>query len=199
MIIRTEEPRDYEAVYHVIKDAFETAEERDGNEQDLVVALRSSEAFVPELSIVAEIDGAIVGHILFTKLGLAGNDNSDNKPDNQTANKQGGDGVVGDASNGAALLALAPLSVLPDYQQQGIGTALIEEGHRRARELGYGYSVVLGSATYYPRSGYIPADELGILPCFDVPRENFMACKLREYAPCVSGTVRYDKEFGIED
>lgn len=74
MILRTEEPRDYKAVYHVIKDAFETAEERDGNEQDLVVSLRSSDAFIPDLSIVAEEDGIIVGHILFTRLTLVGND-----------------------------------------------------------------------------------------------------------------------------
>lgn len=45
MILRTEEPRDYEVVYHVIKNAFETAEERDGNEQDLVVSLRSSDVY----------------------------------------------------------------------------------------------------------------------------------------------------------
>ena len=182
MILRTEEPRDYKAVYHVIKDAFETAEERDGNEQDLVVSLRSSDAFIPDLSIVAEVDGIIVGHILFTRLTLVGND------------KLNDDEVIHEVN----LLALAPLSVLPAYQQQGIGTALIEEGHRRARELGYDYSVVLGSATYYPRSGYTPADELGIMPCFEVPRENFMAYKLHDGALCVSGVVRYASEFGIE-
>ena len=76
MILRTEEPRDYEVVYHVIKNAFETAEERDGNEQDLVVSLRSSDAFIPDLSIVAEVDGIVVGHILFTELTLVGNDGS---------------------------------------------------------------------------------------------------------------------------
>ena len=182
MILRSEQPSDYDAVYHVIKDAFETAEERDGNEQDLVVALRKSDAFIPSLSIVAEIDGVVVGHILFTKITLISNDSA----------------VVDEAIDGAAL-ALAPLSVLPAYQQQGIGGALIEEGHRRAREMGYDYSVVLGSATYYPRFGYIPADELGILPCFEVPRENFMAHQLRDETSRVSGVVRYAKEFGVEE
>lgn len=112
MILRTEEPRDYEVVYHVIKNAFETAEERDGNEQDLVVSLRSSDAFIPNLSIVAEVDGIVVGHILFTELTLVGNDGLN----------------VDEIIHEANLLALAPLSVLPAYQQQGIGTALIEEG-----------------------------------------------------------------------
>ena len=89
------------------------------------------------------------------------------------------------------------LAVLPEYQRQGVGSALIREGHRRARELGYGYSIVLGSETYYPRMGYVPAKNFGIAPPFAVADENFMACKLREDAPAISGVVQYAKEFGI--
>lgn len=57
----------------------------------------------------------------------------------------------------AVILALAPLSVLPQYQRQGVGTALVNEGHKIAKDLGYSYSVVLGSEKYYPRFGYEPA------------------------------------------
>lgn len=109
MIVRTERQADYDSVYEVVKNAFKTAEESDGNEQDLVNALRQSNAFIPELSLVAEINGKIVGHIMFTKLQIG----------EHTA------------------LALAPLSVLHQYQRQGIGTCLIREGHRKAQELGY--------------------------------------------------------------
>lgn len=87
------------------------------------------------------------------------------------------------------VLALAPLSVLPEYQRQGIGTALILEGHRIARELGHGYSVVLGSDAYYPRAGYVSADTLGIRAPFDVPRENFMALRLADNAPELNGVM----------
>lgn len=169
MKIRAERPADQQAVYDVVKRAFETAAHRDGNEQDLVNALRDSDAFIPELSLVAEQGGKIVGHILFTKV--------------QIGTQQA--------------LALAPLSVLPEYQQQGIGSALISEGHKRAALLGYSYSVVLGSETYYPRMGYVTARTWGILPPFDVPDENFMAYRLREDAPKVSGIVRYAAAFGI--
>ncbi len=62
----------------------------------------------------------------------------------------------------STVLVLAPLSVLPEYQKQGIGNALIKEGHRIAGELGYRYSVVLGSEKYYPRTGYLPAENFGI-------------------------------------
>lgn len=67
MIIRKESKADYEKIYQLIKKAFETAEHRDGNEQDLAQAIRKSEAFVPELTLLAEINGDIVGHILYSK------------------------------------------------------------------------------------------------------------------------------------
>lgn len=169
MKTRTEQPSDFDSVYQVVKSAFKTAEHSDGNEQDLVNALRKSSAFVPELSLVSEINGKIVGHIMFTKLQIG----------EHTA------------------LALAPLSVLPQYQRQGIGTSLIMEGHKIAQALGYSYSVVLGSEKYYPRVGYLPAETFGIQPCFEVPGENFMAYKLCEKAPIISGIVKYAEEFGI--
>lgn len=170
MIIRTENPMDIETVYSIVSKAFESAEQADGNEQDLVNELRKGNSFIPQLSLIAEIDGIAVGHIMFTKA------------------------TVGDA----VVLALAPLSVLPKYQRQGVGTALIKEGHKIAKELGYNYSVVLGSELYYPKMGYLPADTFGIKPPFDVPRENFMAYKLNENAPKIQGILKYAKEFGIE-
>ena len=68
LTIRQENKNDYEEVYNVIKTAFETAEHSDGNEQDLVVALRKSDNFIPELSLVAVMDNKIVGYILYTKI-----------------------------------------------------------------------------------------------------------------------------------
>ena len=161
MNIRTERPDDYEAVYSLVEQAFASAEHSDGTEQDLVA--------VPELSLVAEIDGKIVGHILFTEA------------------KVGGDTV----------LVLAPLSVLPAYQRRGVGTALIQEGHQIARRLGYAYSLVLGSETYYPRCGYLPAESFGIEIPEGMPPANFLAIRLREDAKPVHGAVIYAKEFGI--
>ena len=169
MIIRKENARDYKAIYAVVKSAFKSAQHADGNEQDLVNALRAGSSYIAELSLVAEIDGKIVGHIMFTKAMI----------------------------KSTAVLALAPLSVLPKWQKMGIGTALIKEGHRIAAELGFAYSVVLGSEKYYPKMGYVPADLLGIKAPFDVPRENFMVCKLKEDALPVCGMMQYAAEFGI--
>ena len=167
--IRQEKIKEYEEVYHVIKTAFETAEHSDGNEHDLVVALRKSNNFIPKLSLVAIEDNKIVGYILFTKI------------------------KIGQFEE----LALAPLGVLPEYQHQGVGSKLIEEGHKIAKNLGYHYSVVLGSEKYYPKFGYIPAIQYGIKAPFDVPNENFMAIKLNEANTEIKGNVQYAKEFRI--
>ncbi|WP_087064326.1 GNAT family N-acetyltransferase [Intestinibacillus massiliensis] len=169
MQIRKEERRDWDAVYEVVKTAFQGAAHSDGQEHNLVVALRDSAAFIPELSLVAEDEGKIVGHIMFTKIGIGTHTG----------------------------LALAPLAVLPEYQGQGVGATLVREGHRVARALGYQYSVVLGSETYYPRFGYRPAAQLGIRAPFPVPDENFMALPLSDTAAQCSGTVVYDGAFGI--
>ncbi len=170
MTIRQETPLDYAAVYSLVQAAFATAEQSDGNEQDLVAALRKSNSFIPELSLVAEEDGRIVGHILFTKA-------------------QVGQQIV---------LALAPLSVLPDCQRKGIGLALMAQGHRIAKELGYRYSVVLGHAAYYPKAGYRPASVYGIRAPFEVSDDHFMALKLDDAAPELNGVICYDGAFGIE-
>ena len=170
MKIRQERADDYNAVFQVVSEAFSHAEHSDGNEQELVTLLRASSSFIPELSLVAVEDGKIVGHILFTKISI-GNDTE---------------------------LALAPLSVLPAYQRRGIGQALIREGHRIAKQLGYGYSVVLGSPAYYPRAGYLPANLYGIEAPFEVQDEYFMAFKLQDDAPQVKGVVKYDSAFGVD-
>lgn len=169
MMIRQEELRDQEEVYNLIKKAFETAAEKDGTEQDLVEALRNSEAFIPELSLVAVENDRIIGHILFSKVRIGNQEE----------------------------LALAPLSVHPKYQRKGIGLALIEKGHHVAKELGYEYVVVLGHETYYPKAGYVPASQFGIRVPFDVPDQNFMAIRLCDGAKKVDGIVQYDKAFGI--
>ena len=167
--IRKETENDYKEVYNVVKTAFETAEHSDGNEQDLVNELRNSDNFIPELSLVAIENNKIVGYILFTKIELGNNTE----------------------------IALAPLAVLPEYQKQGVGSKLIEEGHKIAKKLGYHFSIVLGSEKYYPKFGYVPAIQYGIEAPFDVFSENFMAKKLNDTNTEIRGVVRYAKEFGI--
>ena len=95
------------------------------------------------------------------------------------------------------LLALAPLAVLPAYQCKGVGKALVQAGHSRARALGFTHSLVLGSETYYPQFGYVPAQTLGVQVPPGMPPENFMALRLQNDAPPLCGEVTYAPEFGM--
>jgi predicted N-acetyltransferase YhbS len=170
--IRPETKNDYKEVFNVVENAFKGTDFADNTEQFLVERLRKSYAFIPELSMVAEINGKIVGHILLTKL----------KIKNQT--------------NEFASLALAPISVLPEFQGKGIGGKLILESHKKAKELGHKSIVLLGHENYYPRFGYERADKYGIELPFDVPKENCMVIELVENGlNGVNGMVKYPKEF----
>jgi len=170
--IRQETEPDYPASEMVIKEAFEDAEYSDHHEHHLVASLRKGEGFVPELSLVAEYDKEIVGHILLTRL------------------------VIRDGEREHPSLALAPVSVLPRYQHQGIGSALIRRSLEIARDLGFGSVIVLGYDTYYPRFGFRPAHLWGIKPPFEVSKEAFMALELKEGSlNDVKGMVVYPKEF----
>lgn len=169
-IIRREEERDYEEISEVIEKAFKSMTFSDHKEQFLVKRIRKSADFIPELSLVACYKGDVVGHILFSKIKI-GNTKA---------------------------LALAPVAVLPDFQQMGVGSMLIKQGHKEAKRLGYGISVVVGHEGYYPKFGYKPASGYGIFPPFECPPENFMCLELKEGAlESVKGVVEYPPEFEI--
>ena len=166
--IRQECPADIDYVYTVVKTAFETAEFSDHDEHNLVNRLRTSDAYIPTLSLVAEWDNQIVGHVLFTEIMV-------------------GDGI---------LLALAPVAVIPEMQGKGVGSKLILEGHRLAKKMGYLGCVVLGHHKYYPRFGYQKASVFSIVAPFEVSDECFMAIAFEDNAlRTISGVVEYAKEF----
>ncbi|MCC6614177.1 MAG: GNAT family N-acetyltransferase [Anaerolineae bacterium] len=125
MDIRAETVHDHSAVARINLHAFGGM-----GEPMLVALLRQRQSYDPDLSLVAEIDGELVGHALFTPytIRLAGED--------------------------VETVCLAPIGVDPAHQKQGVGTALIEEGHRIAAAKGFRLSFLLGHTSYYPRFGY---------------------------------------------
>lgn len=174
MIIRQEQPSDYTETEKVVETAFAAAEHSDQNEHHLVARIRQSDSFIPELTLVAiEKDSCkIVGHILLSKI------------------------TIGSDDQVAESLALAPVSVLPDYQSKGIGKRLIVEAMNTAKELGYYSVVVLGHPAYYPKFGFKKASQWGITAPFEVADEVFMAIELQDNALAgVSGIVQYPSVF----
>ena len=138
------------------------------DEADLVERLRGDGEVVA--SLVAETGNAVVGHILFSRLPI----------------------VAGDREVAGA--ALAPVAVLPRFQRQGIGSALVRCGLRRCAELGSEAVVVLGHPGYYPRFGFSAA----LAERLDAPFSGaaFMALELVPGALADGGIVRYAAAFG---
>ncbi len=166
--IRQENSVDIIDVYEINTLAFQRE-----NEAKLVDLLRNSKTFIPELSLVATIDNEIVGHILFTKIN-----------------------IVDEKQNEFGSLALAPMSVKPNMQKNGIGRKLIRAGLNKASELNFKSAFVLGHKHYYPKFGFLPSNKWNIKSPFNVPTESFMGIELLEDAlKNVSGTVIYPIEF----
>lgn len=165
--IRAEQPQDYAAIRQVNDAAFEQE-----NEGRLIGALRALPDFIPGLSLVAEAGNKAIGHILFFPAEIRGK---------QAVHPT---------------LTLAPMAVLPQYQGRGIGSLLVEEGLRRARQMGYGSVIVLGHEWFYPRFGFRPASHWNIRSPFPVPDAAFMAIELKKGAlDNVKGVVRFAKPF----
>lgn len=170
--IRQETTADGPVVHEIVRLAFAQAEYSDHDEHNLVIRLRRSADFMPELSLVAEYGGRAVGHALFSRI------------------------KIHDGARAFDSLALAPVSVLPELQGRGIGSRLVMAGHAAARELGFGSVIVVGHPAYYPRFGYVPASRFGISAPFDIPDDSFMACELAPGALSgVRGCVEYPAEF----
>lgn len=166
--IRQENKDDINAVFEVNTLAF-----KQNNEANLVDLLRQSNTFIPELSIVATLDNKIIGHILFTKIK-----------------------IVNDDKNETESLALAPMAVIPAFQQKGIGGQLIKSGLEKAKELGYKSVIVLGHEHYYPKFGFEPTIKWNIKSPYDVPTTVFMALELViNGLKNTNGIVKYPKEF----
>lgn len=146
MLIRPEREADRKVVYTVNAAAFETEAEA-----KLVDVLRADAD--PIVSLVAEEQGQIVGHIMFSPVTLSGDPQ-------------------------LSMMGLAPLAVTPQYQRKGIGSALVRAGLEQCKQLGAVAVVVLGHPNYYPRFGFVPSSRFAIDYEYEVPEEVFMAMEL---------------------
>ncbi len=163
-MIRAEKKDDQDAIFAVNASAFETPAEA-----TLVDMLR--EQAQPIVSLVAEDQGNVVGHIMFSPVSLS--ENHDLK-----------------------VMGLAPMAVAPEHQRKGIGSALVLAGLEQCRQLGFVAVVVLGHPEYYPRFGFSPSSRFGIDSEYEVPEEVFMAMELVPDALSgKTGRVKYHNAF----
>lgn len=174
MLIRRELPSDADAIRAVhlaafAKPATDDAPAREGTlEADLVDDLRADGDLVGECCLVAEVDGAVAGHVAISRAFVA------DQP---------------------VLVALGPLGVLPEVQRVGIGSALVHATLGAADALGEPAVVLLGHPTYYPRFGFGPAVDHGITPPQDWGPQYFLLRRLHAWGDGLSGPFRYAPAF----
>lgn len=162
MLVRRERPGDVAATRAVHLGAFDTAVEA-----DLVTALRADAGWLPALSLVAEVAGDVVGHVVCTRAHIGG----------------------------APALGLGPLGVLPAWQRTGVGTALMHAVLGAADALDEPVVVLLGHVDYYPRFGFAPATRHGIRPPVPEWGDHFQARPLTAHTPALRGGFAYAAPF----
>lgn len=165
MLVREETPADRDFIRDVNRQAF-------GGDAEgaLIDQLRADGDVL--LSLVAQVDGEIVGHILFSRLEAEVN----GRP--------------------LKVASLAPMAVTPEFQGRGIGTALVERGLALCRERGISAVVVLGHPDYYPRFGFSARKGQALQSAYSGAGEAYMALELVPGALSgVTGTVRYPQAF----
>jgi putative acetyltransferase len=152
MIIRRERDSDIDAIFAITKAAFENHPISNHTEQYIVNALRAAKAL--SLSLVAEVDGRVVGHIAFSPVTIS--DGSEN------------------------WYGIGPVSVLPEFQRKGCGKALINEGLTLLKASGAQGCLLVGDPSYYQRFGFRNIPELTLA---GVPPENFLGLPFGKHIP----------------
>ena len=163
--IRPEESKDYLEIDRVNNLAFERE-----NEAKLIQKIRESNRYIPELSLVADLDNKVVGYIMFSYIDLV-------------------------AEKTTKVLALAPIAVLPEYQNKGIGRLLVKTGLEIAQNMQVPMIIVLGEPEFYHHFGFKPAIKYGIQSPFDVPDKYFMVRFVTSESHNYRGKIKYPATF----
>ncbi len=168
MQIRQEKKKDWPAIADLNTAAFETPKVA-----AIIAALRKNKV-APLVSLVAEEQYAVVGHVIFSPVSLP-------------------------SFPKLKIMALGPLAVAPDKQRHGIGAQLVQCGLKKCKDLGAGAVIVLGHPTYYPRFGFTRATDRGISCALARNPDAFMLIELKQgYLVGASGSVEYDEAFNLK-
>lgn len=178
--IRPEEHKDYKDIVALIMRSFqEGTDYSDGTDiVALVEEIRDSQYYIPELSFVAELDGRIVGHFLFSHFPLS--------PTKEGGHDEGASDIV----------MLAPVSVHADHFRRGIGSTMIHLGIEKVKEMGYKGITVEGNFNFYNKVGFRTSSEYGIFPTSGWPMNDPRCMMCQETYPGsldgIHGYIVYD-------
>ena len=169
VVVRAEEAGDASKIANVLSKAFARLGYDTPPEVGLVAQLRDSDAWLPNLSIVAVVAGVIVAHALLSRVWVGR----------------------------SPALVLGPVAVLPAHQNQGVGTHVVNAALVAADRAGERLVVVLGDPAFYSRFGFVPASRFGVLGPWKVPDDVYQALPLSKYGDGddLVGAVEYPEPF----
>ena len=139
LTIRREMPADYDTVERLTREAFWNVYRPGCLEHYVVHVLRHDPAFIPELDLVMELDGELIGHVLYMRAMIAADDGRE-----------------------IPMMTFGPISIRPDLQRQGLGKYLLDDSTARAAALGAGALCIEGNLEFYGKSGFVVAGTKGI-------------------------------------
>ena len=175
--IRPETEKDYRITENLTREAFWNVYRPGCTEHYVLHCYRGREDFVPELDLVMEMDGEIIGHVMYAR-----------------------SEIIADDGRRIPIMTFGPISIAPEYKRQGYGTALLRYSMDKAREMGCGALAITGNIGFYGKSGFVVAKTVGVRYSDDPDADYFLIAELIPgFLDGVSGTYRDPDGYFVSD
>lgn len=177
IIIRSETPADYRIVENLTREAFWNIYRPGCLEHYVLHTFRTGPAFVPELDLVMELNGEIIGHVMYVRSAIQTDDGRE-----------------------VPIMTFGPISITPVYQRHGFGKQLLNLSMEKAREMGAGALAITGSIDFYGKSGFVVSKALGIRYADDPEADYFLIAELEPgFLDGVSGTYKDPAGYFVDE
>ncbi len=177
LTFRNETPADYRQVENLTREAFWNVYKPGCTEHFILHQFRGKPSFIPELNVVMELDGKIIGHIMYARSFIT-NDDGKQIP----------------------IMTFGPMSIHPDYKRQGYGTRLLQYSISKAKEMGAKALAITGNIEFYGKCGFVLGKDNGIIYADDPDSDYFLVRELEiGFLDTVSGTYKDPEEYFIDE
>mgnify|MGYP002521128644 FL=1 len=168
LTIRKETKSDFRAVENLVRESFWNVYRPGCAEHYVLHCLREDSDFVPELDFVMELDGQLIGQVVYVK-----------------------SKIVCDDGREVPIMTFGPICIAPDFKRKGYGKILLDYSMQKAKELGVGALAITGNIDFYGKSGYVPAKTKGVRYADDPEADYFLIKELKEgFLDGISGTYK---------
>lgn len=176
-IIRKETPADYRTVENLTREAFWNVYRPGCTEHYVLHQFRDRPDFVPELDLVMEVDGVIIGHVMYARSAIKTDDGKT-----------------------VPIMTFGPISIAPEFKRQGYGTILLRYSMEKARQMGAGALAITGNIGFYGKSGFVVSKARGVRYEDDPDAEYFLIAELEPgFLDGISGTYKDPNGYFVDE